>query len=966
LIVSLPWSLTLAFAPLWNVAGSTPPIALFSLWLTATLGWVTPFIAGLYQIEETLTRAHTASLHSGLGELSDHILILGYGDLGRAVVRALFTKRVLNYQSLHAHATTSRNVLLPDGTLGKLFLSVATADAAPAARIKTPDQLPIAAVQIKDAMRPTSCSADECPLKRDPWPVRYLIPQVIGDATSDAVAEVVQFGRAAFVVSALRATGVAEPSQSILERLEDASRLEGRKIPAMLAIHSSSYARSVTTASIRRDLPVHYFVPAHIEGMNAANVLYAAFRKFRNERSVPQMLIVGTGARMRYLVDAFLKSLRGDEWLDFSDRMAGADPALAIISTDLLLQRLRVAESTLKVRWRGGVDAMKERGLDVGAVRFERLISRNGLRSPHSSGTERLVPSGAIVMPWVRAEASDYEISLAVLKTWKPTIVLVAENDADREIRSLQAVVAAVSRTNDEDGSGLPLVLVSGETGREYLTLRLEGRMVHYSGVVKNDDSKRSDGAPEIKFPDQGMKRLKKGDIHFEGDAFIDVLRDPVERIVGAIRAYQRAGQRPGSTAVEISFCDLEEPETFARNLIALAGLKVVDSPVRGPSAISLSNLRLEMRTDTRFEVRGFARVVAAPTECDVTKGVSNSNSGKFARMAVVGGTLASPRPGGRDRMAEIVNLLDVGEAKEQLERQSVWRAGRGGEGVPRRLPQATAEQLAALDKGLRPQMTDSVSRCCGMINCPIEPFHKLIEESHATVFGDAYPRDGQPEDAANGDAGRWDRHRARLVGGFLSRYMVGRSKAARTRVVGDTPFGFVRITCTTHNRPGSYALALAALLGIKVSERSGLTEVLNLTYASAYECHDDRHGVGGCFGFFGEPLDVYKDKTPERASGSAQESTQVAMCEVVESIEIRAVTRAEEYGGWTAIAKTICDRLNKIAGLDSKSMDWYSCEEGEESGGYVQVIRKKKRKGRADAGLTGKGTDPAERSAAT
>ncbi|MBN2054265.1 hypothetical protein JW905_05050 [bacterium] len=79
--------------PLWNSAiWRVPGIVLINIWIASLLVWVAPFIYGVLNIEKMLEEELQRSLTERVRRMSDHVIVLGYGNLGKKIVRQIIPK----------------------------------------------------------------------------------------------------------------------------------------------------------------------------------------------------------------------------------------------------------------------------------------------------------------------------------------------------------------------------------------------------------------------------------------------------------------------------------------------------------------------------------------------------------------------------------------------------------------------------------------------------------------------------------------------------------------------------------------------------------------------------------------------------------------------------------------------------------------------------------------------------------
>ncbi len=732
-----------------------------------------------------------------------HVLVLGYGDVGRAYVRGLFERGVLSYQTPLEHYAMSTNILMPSGRLAKLFLGVAAIDLGHDVGVSTKlaDNCPVSLASLSDYFQ-----RERARRRRDEsvdsdggsggLTVAYGLPLITGDATVDEILGIAQVRYASFLACLIRSRDGHEASQRVLDRLERQEAFTQTKTPAMFALHSSAFARSVAISGLRHTLPIHYFTAPHLEGLNAATAAYGVCRKQISARIVPRILVTGRSKRILYFIDGLARSLSRAESQALAARQSGRMPLLAIMSTDPLFDSVGI---NLRDGAWPGLQPLKAQGLRIGAVRFSRLIGRNP--SVDAESPERAVFPEDLEIPLIRHEGFDYEPLRAVARAWLPTLVVILDDHADHELRTMHALAAVLRRTAQEQVRRRPFlfpqILMSGETGREDLQRRLKRRLTHYAAMA-------NPLAGGLSTPRQAMDETLS-----RGDSWVDVLEDPVDRLTACTGAYLAA--KPADVA-ELAFCSSDAPGAVATILAGLGGYRVKANSHRGPK-LSISNIRL-VASNTGFWLTCQARLDGAAGERQRRHGplrVGVSSVGITLRdvAALIGFTV---KP-----------LEDV-----VIEAETAIR-----------------EHGAAL-----PRYTESVARCCGMLNCPIELFHNLVEAAPLTLKDQ-----GRRHDRIRRFVDRFDvsaEFDQPLTARACRQHGVEQPRWVQLpNTVADTAdFANITLKCRHADTPGAAGVALNALLLQEVEQDTESTVVFNTTYASAYECHDERFGLFSCIGY--------------------------------------------------------------------------------------------------------------------
>jgi hypothetical protein len=831
-------------------------VILSSAFLATTISWLAPMLAAVSSLEETFSKAYSAGLHRCLERLNEHVLVVGYGDLGRRLVREQISKEVMRYDTLYEHIHFSENILLPTGRLAKVFTRLAAIDSAREGLqrvIRSVEQIP---VTIND-LTPYVLGRDLD--HGDSSTPAYVVPVVVGDASSREVQDMARLSRAAFVVSLARKAGGIDAGQSVMHRLEQLNRL-GRQIPCVLAIHSSTYVPYITSRVLTGGMPLHYVFPEHLEGANAANALYAAVTKYGEGEGAadtlakrPRILVCGTGKRLFYLLDSFWKSLTRQEYDEFWHD-AAASTRVMVMGCDPVFRSLAVEMSDQeKQLWQESVGSELLRRGKLGIVPTSRYVSRSprargpngehepvGYSAPASAAPARTSPGVA----FLDSESCDYELFSVVLREFKPDIILVSGHDAHYELRSLQSIVTNVSLASPIRP---PLVLVSGETGQPQLAKFFWDALFYYSSIwphVENDSWQNAYPSPwmsrEVRQVDTSRTAARS---RLNGDPLIDVLEDPVERITGIMRAY-RAGllssrRTKQALPVELSVCVPDSPSFLATALAALAGLRV-SRQVELKNIPSFGDAKFVLLHADEFEFRSFMYLV--PVELTAYGTLSEP---KFSRLAIVHGESAKQLD--MDVIGEIEAMLARSlHADRRASRPSANRATQAscrtvhtelGKLERHEIPSVLGDECERQDELANAIRLASTRQCCGMPNCQIEGFHKVAEAARLTPIALKDRRD-----------------RLEMGRGLASRLLVDLvdkdEKALRyPSFPANVPVAMVRVRCKLGHKPGAFAAVVNALLCRQMEPNEDVTKRMNLTHVSAMECHDERFGLFTCYG---------------------------------------------------------------------------------------------------------------------
>lgn len=854
-----------------DAANGARPKAL-ALLISGGSFWLVPVVRDLLALDDSLYWAYANRMRQIMRSLNHHVVVLGVGDLGRRFLRTMFTSDVLVYGSFEDNRLFSTNVLLPNGHLAKVMTRVAAVELSESRVSGVARQSGGPGLAWLD-LNAAILKGDQLNL------VDYVLPVVIGDAMNADIQQVAAIERAQFVASLLPDSKEELRSQSIVNTLHSIAR-RGRPVPAVVAIHSSTYIPYITEKRLRFSLPLHFIYPAHLEGLNAGTLTHAAFVSWQastNERRsspVPRVLLCGTGKRVTYLMDSLLKCFSAAELNALQDNVhADGGPIFSLLSPDPDLATLAATEPD-----EGGVEAtfwktLPQR-LAVSIIKVSRFVSRS---SPSAGDV-----NGHLALRWIDGDAADYLTAQAVLQRLKPDIVVISHQKADEAFRAINAIGTNITRLKLTP----PLLLVSGETGRLHFIDYFDRALRYYSSTVAT--------APrEWRYPIPWMPPLNTDEFGHTRDAgiatvdrqpLIDVLDDSIERLIGLVRIY--LDPAADAVPVELNFCAPDRPGMLATTLAGLAGYRPRQDSNVPP--ISVANTRLIARANDSFIVRGYGYL-----QPNLAARVPLSRAG-FQRAAIVAGLEPYEKHPAGIRAA-LINC--VSDACDGLK------------------PAKTVPTV----------LSTQATSCCGMPTCPIEGFNKVgLAVAHtASMQG----RTVTPS-----------------LNSLNDRFIVTEDvEWVQPPERDDRPFAHFSIRCTGESLTGSCAAAVCAFLQIpldRIDEGPMRTtintnerddRIFSVRYLTSYECHDEGRGL---FTVYGERV--------KRRGILEKRAAALHLDAVIQAIEIWPIRDADrrspdgDFRTWSDYAQDLTIFLNRETADGT-----YECKPGEH-GAYVVCRRQR------------------------
>ena len=889
LLFALPISLLAGLRPLIIQTPSSEFDVVFIGVVGSSLVWLGVLINGLYSFQTTAQQAYESSLIDTVRRLNEHIIIVGYDDLGRLLANNWARRGLLGYESLHDHLLRGTNIILPDSRPARMFANLLIID--------EPLQSGVGLVNVGPGIRGAVVSLTDSiqdleqlifngeradpvvvtdPLRQ--WAqrgsrwlaaatrvfdlqvsrlVEYSVPLIAGDSSAREVREAAHFDRARFLVSAELASNKPDAGFVGVEEINALQVKRHTCLPTVIQVRSSALVSQLASRHVPFDTPIHVVPVDRLESSQATITLYSAIVKLwrSNKPQKVRAVIAMRGKKLFHLFDGLLALLEPEERRLFGDDKRRGDSIIVLVSEDNPISDLPYTEveSDRDDKERSEKPKWDDRFPD--AERLATFRAQTNLKcrlvhyQPHVSRSVTNLKPPFVISPrvdiglWIlhiKADPRDYQTMTKVESFFKPNLVMVSDERMVAGLRSLNSIRLALTRRRSKPDVQ---ILIAADRTRQHQ------RFYYWNALWYS--------AAFFRKPELGVRQRYPG----LQDGYMDPTRDAMERVTGIWSAYSQLRGRRVSAAVELHACSANRPGTIADTLVRLCGGQADVHGIAGPGGrkcgVALLDTRMEMKSDGTFTLGALCELVL-PQENETTIDYGRDRGWRGVRLAMH--TTAEDQ---RQSVAEhVLSLLD----KKRL---------RGDEVVAKT---ACARRS-----------------CCGMQSCPIEAVHKVVG-SAGLAQEDQAKRDEVNDNiasrywAADGRDPVWAEV-PQLNGSYAS--------PEKTEALSPQgPRAFITVKCDGALRRGTFAVSVASLLGWQVSTRRyGPGEavgrkVVHLTYLSGSECHDNRFGLFSLYGF--------TQDDDQRPIG--------AVADIVKTVDIRPITRVKD---WAAYEKGLADFLN-------------------------------------------------------
>ncbi len=500
------------------------PFVLLNIWIGSLLLWGGPLVASLTDLHGTLTWAIKTNVSRSLSRAEDHVVLVGYGDLARRVIRGLFDSRVLDVN----YDRDCWDLVLPNGARAALLQGIVAVDINQEAfEITFPVGGSTAGV----------IRLDVDPFDTGPTPAfgTYILG-VCGDANQRQSLEAARSNYARNVVCLARDSDAV---YSVTDYLR--SSTNRKSVAAVFSAHGSSAPAFLAYRAFTS--PVAFLHLAQARGAVMGQTIANALEGLEDEASPKKVLLIGSSSEALYIVEGLTKAAG-------SRANSILNPTLGIQS-DSDYYELRLSPDGGKKKWRGWR-----------VLQYEPMVGfQNQIGLPETG----LKPN-PLKLRFVRRDPGHESSVLQTIRDFRPDVIAIAEQSASRQLRIVRAAYGAISlyheSLEDPETQGVKRLVVAIETGRPGRADNAGDAMAYFYRRQRIQGSSLSVRYPrQFGFSDHLNHVLS-------GDLAVDVLDDPSTRIVSIMQAHRR----PAS--VEVGLCLRSYPGALAWALCMAAGLK--------------------------------------------------------------------------------------------------------------------------------------------------------------------------------------------------------------------------------------------------------------------------------------------------------------------------------------------------------------------------------------------------------
>lgn len=550
------------------------PVILINIWLGSVVAWIAPFVAGMSNLNETLQSGASSQLTRSLSRAEGHIVLAGYGDLGRRVLDSLFRLEIIDVDTFR----DSWDLYLPNGDYCVLIQGLVIVDRnreAFEAMSRTPHG-DVGIVRLGPALDGEGPPPREDRVRWEMWRRSRIrgVLGICGDVNDRQVLETARVRYAQNYVSLARDPEAVFTSSDYLRWGTD-----GRRVRSVLASEGSASSTYLGYRGVR--WPVTFVDLSHMRGVMLAK---AAADILRKRRARTRVLLAGGANESFQFVDSLVRFL-GERLLKL------LEPEVGILTTEgAFVGRVDDAPPPAHL---AGWDHLAYRPLYLWAGNVPR----------HEDN--------ARIEVYRRALDPTESVSYAtVMDEFEPQLVIVMEPKILDQLLVAKAAVMELTTWGVEPTNLPPLLLIGVETGRPGRTENIGDAGRFYFGSYKwqsaDEQGRRTDVADHVRYPRQFADVDHERQV-LVGDAVVDVLDDPSQRIVSIIRSHRNLDDRP----VEVSLCLRGGPGALAEVMCRAASLEWTGepSPPPGRQVPSLQGSRMYVDQEGQFFVQTTARL---------------------------------------------------------------------------------------------------------------------------------------------------------------------------------------------------------------------------------------------------------------------------------------------------------------------------------------------------------------------
>lgn len=280
-ILGLLLNIMLSVSPLYLIYKGHDPdmfqeVALSQAWIGSLIIWLSPFLASLFQLETKFEANFDRKLRSFILEMKDHIVVIGYGNLGKKICSDLIEEDIIS------SGNNTTEILYPDLEVRKICTSLLVVDIS--------DQW-FDRIHIDPILEEIGVARIEGK-KKD-----ILIPAIIGDIKSKAIREGSNLINSNLFILA-SADYAATFTMSRFANSVDAN--------SIIAVRDSAQKDYFSPKMTAHD--TFFIYPTFQAGISLGRIASLCYFKLAEkipEEDSPRIAIAGEGKQIHYLIETF-------------------------------------------------------------------------------------------------------------------------------------------------------------------------------------------------------------------------------------------------------------------------------------------------------------------------------------------------------------------------------------------------------------------------------------------------------------------------------------------------------------------------------------------------------------------------------------------------------------------------------------------------------------------------------------
>jgi len=476
-------------------------MAFFQVWAGSLIIWLTPFLASLTQLEAKFEASFDRKLRSIIQEMEDHVVVIGYGDLGKKICSNLIEEGIVSSEEDFIE------ILYPDLEVRKIYKSLLVVDI---------DDQWFDHVHRDPILGKIGVARDKIRIKGKKEDI--LIPAIIGDIKSEAVREGSNLRNSNLFILA------SADYAATFTMSKFANRVDANSIIAVRDSAQKDYFSPKMTAH-----DTFFVYPTFQAGISLGRILSLCYFKLTEKMSEgdsPRIVIAGEGKQIHYLIETFWIEMKGARIAEHWTEQETFELPITILTEDRNLVRCHnVSEPPKRGKY------IEVKGILTRLTRIDKInawmLIDLVFDAPHKLKTIEKI---------INKEKPKE----------KPKVIVITSKTSEDVSKILHEWIVAIERYNSKiDKEFYKPMIVVGVLGDEYM--EIQDILLYYSKI----ESMYGKPLPEYgtQFP-----------THM--DSTVRVYDDTAEQISGLAYAFIRTKKSKGKTEYKdpfVLYCCLKD-----------------------------------------------------------------------------------------------------------------------------------------------------------------------------------------------------------------------------------------------------------------------------------------------------------------------------------------------------------------------------------------------------------------------